>query len=122
MSTTGHRSNGSSSTCNIVFGLLSPPPTPPPLNSGLPPPPSQPPYTPPDNGTGNCIEMLVMAKEIEEQEQDKGTTKTIPPPPEATVGFDSTVKAIFQSLRARLGDLQAIAQNQASRAFQSFSG
>ncbi|KAF5599623.1 hypothetical protein FPANT_3250 [Fusarium pseudoanthophilum] len=121
MSTTGHRSNGSSSTCTIVFGLLSPPPTPPPLNSGFPPPPSQPPYTPPDNGTGNCIETLVMAQEIEEQEQDKDTTKTIPPPPEPTVGFGSAVKAIFRSLKARLRDLQAIAQNQTSRAFQFFS-
>ncbi|RBQ73199.1 hypothetical protein FVER14953_20496 [Fusarium verticillioides] len=122
MSTRGHRSNGSSSTCTIAFGLLSPPPTPPPLNSGLPPPPSQPPYTPPDNGTGSCIETSVMAKEIKEQEQDKDTAKTIPPPPESTAGFGSAVKAIFQSLKARLCDLQSIAQNQASRVFQSFSG
>jgi hypothetical protein len=81
-----------------------------------------------------------MAKEVKEQEQDKDTTKTIPPvgfhsdshlrhcfltskqPPEPTVGFGSAVKAIFQSLKARLCDLQAIAQNQASRAFQSFFG
>ncbi|KAG5767563.1 hypothetical protein H9Q73_014121 [Fusarium xylarioides] len=117
-----HRSNGSSSTSHIVLGLLTPPPTPPPLNSGPPPHPSQPPDTTPDNGTGNCIEMLVETEEVEEQEKDKDTTKTIPSPPEETAGFNSIVKAIFQSLRARQGGLQAMAQNQASRVCQPSSG
>ncbi|KAF5617668.1 hypothetical protein F25303_13213, partial [Fusarium sp. NRRL 25303] len=107
-----------------------------PLNSGLPPPPSQPPDTTPDNGTGNCIEVLVEVKEaetevveteeveteeVEEQEQDEDTTKTISPPPEATARFSSTVKATLLRLGARLGDLQAIAQNQASTSSQPSS-
>ncbi|QGI60934.1 hypothetical protein CEK26_004904 [Fusarium fujikuroi] len=121
-----HRSNGSSSTSTIVLGLLSPPPTPPPLNSGLPPPPSQPPDTTPDNGTGNCIQVLVESKEaetevVEEQEQDDDTTKTISPPPEATADFKSTVKAIFLRLIALPGDLRAVDQNQASTACQPSS-
>ncbi|KAG7415378.1 hypothetical protein Forpe1208_v005827 [Fusarium oxysporum f. sp. rapae] len=115
-----HRSNGSSSTAHIILGLLTPPPTPPPLTSGPPPPPSQPPDTTPDNGIGNCIEMLVETEEVEEQEQD--TAKTISPPLEATAGFSSTVKTTLLSLRARCGDLQAIVHNQASRACQPSSG
>ncbi|KAI7766875.1 hypothetical protein LZL87_005175 [Fusarium oxysporum] len=115
-----HRSNGSSSTAHIILGLLTPPPTPPPLTSGPPPPPSQPPDTTPDNGIGNCIEMLVETEEVEEQEQD--TAKTISPPLEATAGFSSTVKTTLLSLRARWGDLQAIVHNQASRACQPSSG
>lgn len=120
-----HRSNGSSSTSTIVLGLLSPPPTPPPSNSGLPPPPSQPPDTTPDNGTGNCIEVLVESKEAEtevvEEQQDDDTTKTISPPPEATADFKSTVKAIFLRLIALPGDLRAVDQNQASTACQPSS-
>lgn len=81
----------------------------------------------------------VETEEVEEQEQDEDTTKTISPvsfhcdsllrpsfltsmqPPEATARFSSTVKATLLRLGARLGDLQAIAQNQASTSSQPSS-
>ncbi|CCT65109.1 uncharacterized protein FFUJ_04157 [Fusarium fujikuroi IMI 58289] len=108
-----------------TWAALSPSDSPP-LNSGLPPPHSQPPDTTPDNGTGNCIQVLVESKEaetevVEEQEQDDDTTKTISPPPEATADFKSTVKAIFLRLIALPGDLRAVDQNQASTACQPSS-